>query len=329
MRAGLFKELLTETAKELFNPNRGLFIRTPAAGLQYPSPAAGKEAEGRALLRFAGLVVAKALCEGVLLELELAPFFVAALLGRPLSLDDLPALDGDLHRSLLSVAHFRGDVADLCLDFTAAADDGAGGVTTAELVRGGAGVGVTNANKLAYCAAVAHFRLERHGALSSAAFRAGLAQLVPPARLALFTPAELNALLSGGDADFDVADLEAHAAFSGGFSRSSRAVRLLFAVLRGFTPRQRSTFLRFVTACSRPPLGGFRHLHPPLTVHRVPVDGAPNVLMAALGLSADVERLPSSSTCFNTLKLPSFRTQEGLRKKLLQSIDSGAGFDLS
>ena len=328
-QGGLFKELLTETAKALFDPNRGLFLRTPAAGLQYPSPAASAHAEGRALLRFAGLIVAKALCEGVLLELALAPFFVAALLRRPLSLDDLPALDAGLHRSLLAVAHYAGDASELCLDFTASADDGAGGVTTAELLPGGADVAVTNANKLAYVAAVADFRLSRQGAAGVAAFRAGLAELVPPARLALFTPAELNALLSGGDADFEVADLEAHAVFSGGFSRSSRAVKLLFAALRSFAPPQRAAFLRFVTACSRPPLGGFRHLHPPFTVHRVPVDDAPTALLAMVGLASDVARLPSASTCFNTLKLPTYRTAAGLRAKLLQAIDSGSGFDLS
>ena len=328
-QGGLFKELLTETIKALFDPNRGLFLRTPGAGLQYPSPAAGAHAEGRALLRFAGLIVAKALCEGVLLELALAPFFVAQLLRRPLSLDDLPALDPELHRSLLAVARHPGDASELCLDFTAAADDGAGGVTEVELVPGGGNVAVTDANKLAYVAAVADFRLSRQGAAGAAAFRAGLAELVPPARLALFTPRELNALLSGGDADFDVADLQAHAVLSGGYSASSRAVRLLFDVLRGFTPAQRSSFLRFVTACSRPPLGGFRHLHPPFTVHRVPSEGAPHVVMALMGFSADVERLPSASTCFNTLKLPSYRTAAGLRAKLLQAIDSGAGFDLS
>jgi hypothetical protein len=328
-QGGLFKELLTETAKALFDPNRGLFLRTPAAGLQYPSPAASAHAEGRALLRFAGLIVAKALCEGVLLELALAPFFVAALLRRPLSLDDLPALDAGLHRSLLAVAHYAGDASELCLDFTASADDGAGGVTTAELLPGGADIAVTNANKLAYVAAVADFRLSRQGAAGVAAFRAGLAQLVPPARLALFTPAELNALLSGGDADFDVADLEAHAVFSGGFSRSSRAVKLLFSALRSFTPPQRAAFLRFVTACSRPPLGGFRHLHPPFTVHRVPVDDAPTALLAMVGLASDVARLPSASTCFNCLKLPTYRTAAGLRAKLLQAVDSGSGFDLS
>ena len=40
----------------------------------------------------------KALYEGILLETNFAPFFAAALLRQPVTLDDLPSLDADLHR---------------------------------------------------------------------------------------------------------------------------------------------------------------------------------------------------------------------------------------
>lgn len=36
--------------------------------------------------------------------------------------------------------------------------------------------------------------------------------------------------------------------------------------LEGFTPDQQKVFLRFVTACSRPPLLGFKYLDPALCV---------------------------------------------------------------
>ena len=36
--------------------------------------------------------------------------------------------------------------------------------------------------------------------------------------------------------------------------------------LEGFTPDQQKIFLRFVTACSRPPLLGFKYLDPALCV---------------------------------------------------------------
>ena len=41
------------------------------------------------------------------------------------------------------------------------------------------------------------------------------------------------------------------------------------------------------------------------------------------------ERLPTSATCMNLLKLPPYRTTQAMSEKLLYAIKSGAGFDLS
>ena len=41
------------------------------------------------------------------------------------------------------------------------------------------------------------------------------------------------------------------------------------------------------------------------------------------------ERLPSSSTCINLLKLPPYKSAESVRSKLLFAIKNVAGFDLS
>lgn len=43
----------------------------------------------------------------------------------------------------------------------------------------------------------------------------------------------------------------------------------------------------------------------------------------------DNERLPTASTCVNLLKLPMYTDEKILKAKLLQAINSGAGFDLS
>jgi hypothetical protein len=46
-------------------------------------------------------------------------------------------------------------------------------------------------------------------------------------------------------------------------------------------------------------------------------------------ISNDGEKLPSASTCFNTLKLPTYSSSKAMREKLLISIRSGAGFEMS
>lgn len=45
--------------------------------------------------------------------------------------------------------------------------------------------------------------------------------------------------------------------------------------------------------------------------------------------SAHKDRLPTSSTCFNLLKLPDYNKKSILKEKLLFAITANAGFELS
>ena len=46
-------------------------------------------------------------------------------------------------------------------------------------------------------------------------------------------------------------------------------MKLFWKVLAGMSPAEQCALLRFATSCSRPPLGGFQYLQPPLTIHKV------------------------------------------------------------
>ena len=85
-----------------FDGNYGLFTST-LEGLAYPQPTASQVPNGLGLLEFLGLVVGKALYEGILLDVPLAPFFVGRLQGRRPMFDDLAALDSELYRSLVQL----------------------------------------------------------------------------------------------------------------------------------------------------------------------------------------------------------------------------------
>lgn len=87
-------------------------------------------------------------------------------------------------------------------------------------------------------------------------------------------------MLTGGeDIDIDVGDLQKHTKYSGGYSKSSSTVGLFWKVLGSLNAEERSAFLKFVTSCSRPPLGGFKHLQPPLTLHKVDLRGELHVAL--------------------------------------------------
>jgi len=148
------------------------------------------------------------------------------------------------------------------------------------------------------------------------AFTRGLWEAVGPGHLRMFSEPELQLLVSGGAGGVDLEDLRRHTRYTGGYTGLDPAVRRFWRVLGKLSDRERGALLRFVTSCERPPPLGFEALQPPFTVHRV-------------GVRRDDEKLPSASTCFNTLKLPTYSSERALREKLLLAINSGAGFEMS
>ncbi|CAK9258356.1 unnamed protein product [Sphagnum jensenii] len=322
---GLFKEFLTDLAKAAFDPRYGLFVQTATEeGLLFPHAAAARLGHGLRMLEFLGRIVGKALYEGILLEYSFSPLFVSKLLGRYSFLDELSSLDAELHRNLVYLKHYEGDVRDLALDFTVT-EELFGKHTTVELRPGGTDIPVTNENKLQYVHAVADYKLNRQMRPLIDAFARGMGDLIAPAWLGLFNAKEFNQLLSGGDHDFDVADLRRHTRYTGGYTDASRTVRLFWEVVARLEAEERCALLKFVTSCSRAPLLGFKHLQPAFTIHKVVCDTS---VWAVIG-GQDVDRLPSASTCYNTLKLPTYKRMVTLREKLRYAIKSNTGFELS
>jgi ubiquitin-protein ligase E3 C len=227
-------------------------------------------------------------------------------------------VDPELYKSLMFLKTYAGDVADLSLTFTAATELGAAG-DEAELVPGGAGMAVTDANRLRYVFALAQWRLSASIARQRDAFVRGLRDVLPPHWLAPFSAPELQVLLSGAQRGVDVDDLRAHAAYAGGLWVRSDVVAWLWETLASWSAADRAKVLAFVTAAQRPPPNGFAFLSPPFTVvHLAPPPGT----------RAD-DMLPCASTCFNQLKLPSYSSKKALAAKLRVAIESGTGFELT
>lgn len=322
---GLSKEFLTDVSKAAFSPEYGLFSQTSTSDSSLiPSNSAKLLDNGIDMIEFLGRIVGKALYEGILLEYCFSQVFVQKLLGRYSFLDELSTLDSELYRSLMQLKHYEGDVEDLCLDFTLTEEFG-GKRIVHELRPGGKNISVTNENKLHYVHAIADYKLNRQIIPFSNAFYRGLSDLISPSWLSLFNANEFNQLLSGGSQDFDVDDLRNNSKYTGGYTESSRTIKLFWEVIKGFKPTERCLLLKFVTSCSRAPLLGFKYLQPSFTIHKVPCDVT---LWATIG-GQDVDRLPSASTCYNTLKLPTYKRSSTLRSKLLYAISSNTGFELS
>ena len=69
------------------------------------------------LFEFVGKMVGKAVYEGHLMDLPLAPFFVNLVVGRPNTLNELAQLDPEVSKNLQFVKTYDGNVEDLDLYF--------------------------------------------------------------------------------------------------------------------------------------------------------------------------------------------------------------------
>ena len=123
-----------------------------------------------------------------------------------------------------------------------------------------------------------------------------------------FSQPEFQVILSGSMVSISVKEMQMHTRYSGGYNGLSKQIVWLWRTLGAMGPKDLAKFLKFVTSCERPPLLGFSELRPPLTVQKI----------------SRRERLPNASTCFNILKLPSYKSEKQLREKLVQAIRSGA-----
>ncbi|KAI9839428.1 MAG: hypothetical protein M1837_002077 [Sclerophora amabilis] len=362
---GVTKEFLTSVTNEAFSSSNGLdlFIENDQ-NLLYPNPAALDERKDileqaglrqnssewndniRDLLRryeFLGRIIGKCLYEGILVDVGFAPFFLLkwALTGGSkaasressyrANMNDLRDLDESLYQGLLQLKNYPGNVEDFSLNFTITDTISTPHKTedshnqhftrtvTRDLRPNGSNIPVTNENRLFYISYVARHRLQVQPRPQTNAFLRGLGEVIQPEWLAMFNQSEIQTLVGGDASEIDVDDLRKNTLYGGVYTigddnQEHPSIQLFWQVMRALSDPNRRKVLKFVTSTPRGPLLGFSQLNPRFSIRDA---------------GADQERLPSTSTCVNLLKLPRYDTARVLEEKLLYAVNAGAGFDLS
>lgn len=353
---GVTKEFLTSITDEAFNPGEDgprLFVAN-SQNLLYPNPTAFDELaeilkarkpepswdpkewsmrmqERSHHYEFLGRVVGKCMYEGILVDIAFAPFFLlrwsaagqSSNAGFRSSLNDLRDMDPELYKGLMELKNYPGDVSDFSLDFTIADQFKGPNGKVHTIVRPlrpvGADMPVTNKDRPLYLSYVAKHRLVVQPYRQTKAFLRGLGSIINPSWLSMFNQNELQRLVGGDSSEIDVDDLRRHTQYSGLYvigddGEEHETVKMFWEVMYGLQDSERREVLKYVTSTPRAPLLGFSQLSPRFSIR----DGGD-----------DEERLPSTSTCVNLLKLPRYKSAKTLRAKLLYAIQAGAGFDLS
>ncbi|KAF1812165.1 hypothetical protein P152DRAFT_507539 [Eremomyces bilateralis CBS 781.70] len=353
---GVTKEFLTSVTSQAFrNEERPhLFIENDQH-LLHPNPVSLEErkahlramgvpegssdyrAEISELLQhyeFLGRIIGKCLYEGILIDVNFAGFFLLkwALTGGSglapkesgyrANLNDLRELDESLYQGLLQLKNYRGNVEEFSLNFTITDEISVSGKAQAierELKPGGSDIPVTNQNRLEYISYVARHRLQVQPGPQTNAFLRGLSTIIQPSWLGMFNQAELQTLLGGTSSSIDISDLRRNTLYGGVYvigddGLEHPTVELFWKVMQDLSDGERRAVLKFVTSTPNAPLLGFGSLNPRFSIR---------------DSGDDQDRLPSTSTCVNLLKLPRYASEQTMKEKVLYAAFSGAGFDLS
>ncbi|XP_022760735.1 E3 ubiquitin-protein ligase UPL6-like isoform X2 [Durio zibethinus] len=315
---GIFKDFMENITRAAFDVQYGLFKET-SDHLLYPNPGSGMIHEQHLqFFHFLGTLLAKAMFEGILVDIPFATFFLSKLKQKYNYLNDLPSLDPELYRHLIFLKHYKRDISELELYFVIVNNE-YGEQSEEELLPGGKNIRVTNENVITFIHLVSNHRLNFQIRQQSSHFLRGFQQLIQKDWIDMFNEHELQLLISGSLDSLDVDDLRHHTNYAGGYHAEHYVIDMFWGVLKSFSLENQKKILKFVTGCSRGPLLGFKYLEPLFCIQRAAGSASEEAL----------DRLPTSATCMNLLKLPPYRSKEQLETKLLYAINADAGFDLS
>ncbi|KAF4029479.1 HECT domain-containing protein [Phytophthora infestans] len=262
------------------------------------------------MLEFLGKLMGASIRSKQYLALNLAPLVWKKLAGERLVLDDLAAVDSMLVNSMsrMRTIDRYGVTEEMFEDivmetFTTLGADN----RVVELKDGGAHLPVTFSSRCEYADLVEQARLHESDDQAQAIFR-GLAKVVPAKLLACFSGAELELMVCGSP-EVDVNLLEKCTEYSS-CSPTDDHIIWFWRALRDFSHEERSAFLRFVWGRSRLPASADEF------PQRFKLQ---SFNMERAGRSVDAY-MPVAHTCFFSIEIPAYSSENVLREKLLYAI---------
>jgi len=194
------------------------------------------------------------------------------------------------------------------LDFSVSYEEN-GKSCTEELKPDGANLQVTLENRVEFVRLYCDWALTRSITRQFEPFQKGFGRVCTSPILQAITGDELARIVMG-ESDIELDRLRPNAKYEG-FTTESQCIVWFWEALQGFDAVHRRLFLSFVTGSDRSPVGGLGELQ--LKIQKA---------------TSDANRLPSAHTCFNTLLLPEYTSQQQLQNALVAAIENTEGFGL-
>ncbi|CAB4055444.1 SMURF [Lepeophtheirus salmonis] len=308
---GVAREWLYLLSHEMLNPYYGLF--------QYSSedvytlqinPDSAVNPDHLSYFHFVGRIIGMAVFHGHFIDGCFTTPFYKMMLNKPINLDDIEAVDPDLHKSLKWI--LSNDISGI-IDNTFSVEHEAFGLTKVyELKENGKDIPVNESNKVEYVKLYVQFRWCLGIEQQFLSLQKGFNELIPQNLLKPFDEKELE-LVIGGIGTIDIVDWKNHTRLKQ-CDAETPVVQWFWAIVDSYSSEMRARLLQFVTGSSRVPLQGFKDLQGST--------GQTGPRHFTLHLTnAPVDSLPKARTCFNRLDLPAYPSFEIMAEKLTQAVE--------
>jgi len=307
---GPYRQFFTDVSKELQSNLLPLFTKCPnsVSGVGdnldkfVLTPSATSIVHYR-MLKFLGQLMGMAIRTGVLLSLDLTPFFWKPLTGEQPTLSDLKGIDRSFFNFLRELNSQPDQFLDLAEKFVIQLSD----KSTRLLKENGNNIDLTAENKDEWIQLAQQTRLnESRDTLFC--LREGLFEVIPSVLIDFCTSEDLQWRISGRP-NIDIKLLKRHTEYS---CVSSTAPHILYfwEVLESFNQQERRAFVQFAWAQERLPANDQEFIR---TSTRM-------LLKPYTGTTEPDKAFPKADTCFFNLTLPEYSSPQTLRERLLMAI---------
>ena len=225
----------------------------------------------------------------------------------------MQAIDPDYYKNLKAILEYNLEDIGLELSFSTEVHS-FGKSQIIDLIPNGRNIKVTEKNKEEYVSLVCQHRMTTAIQEQIKHYLEGFYELVKPDLISIFTAKELELLISGMP-DIDIDDLKKNTDYQG-YRATDKEIGWFWNIMFSLNKSEKAAFLQFTTGSSKVPLNGFAELQGMRGIQKCSINkvggGANGALMSA-------------HTCFNSLDLPVYTSEEIMKDKLLLSIKEGAG----
>jgi hypothetical protein len=263
---------------------------------------------------------------GATFPVNFALGFYKVLLGGRLSMEDLAVISPPLVKGMETVCLMdENKLEDMYMDFTTdlfkvtkikEGDNESERIFTKnyELCANGSQKSVSSANRVEYLRDCIMTHLccvsnkETENALRELII--GMQHMCPRENFNYLSPVELQ-LVVEGCRDIDVAEWMEYSDMQNVTEFNVESVNWFWSIVHELGDVDKRLLLKFATASTAVPAGGFQNMNPKFRVYMDPPSDA----------------LPTSHTCFKTIHIPAYPTEEKMRQKLLMAIRNTGSLD--